>query len=78
MELIVVVNIGSVNKANVGDVYKIDGKDAVCTRITKKYVYIGETPYPKKHFDSLVRDYIYRYNRGKSLYYQLFYSYCPN
>jgi hypothetical protein len=67
MKLRVLVNNGSINHCNVGDVLEINEKLSIVTRLTNKYVYIDGKRYPKKSTNRLKREFIYQYRRGKSM-----------
>jgi hypothetical protein len=62
----VLVNSGSKNKASVADLYEIDGNISAVTAITKRYVYIDNTPYNRKVINCLKRHYLKTYYNNKS------------
>ena len=62
----VIANSGSKNKASVADLYEIDGNMSIVTQITKRYVYIDNTPHNRKVINRLKRNYIKDYFDNKS------------
>lgn len=62
----VIVNSRSKNKASIADLYEIDGKMSIVTDITKRYVYIDNTPHNRKVVNRLKRNYVKKYYDAKS------------
>lgn len=62
----VIVNSRSKNKASIADLYEIDGRMSIVTDITKKYVYIDNTPHNRNVINRLKRNYVKNYYDNKS------------
>ena len=66
MESFRVLSFTSVNRADVGDIYEIDGNMAVVTKVSNRYAYIDGVPHHRKMIGTMKRNFIKQYRDGKS------------